>query len=239
MAPHLSNELRERIVIWRYQQNKKAAEIAELASCSLTTVYDVLRLHRDFGQVSNPFARQRGRPRTLDRGDEIYIESVLEANPALYVDEIQQRLFEVRNVDVSIATVSRAIRRMAISHKTISKEAQERDELVRAAWQVEYGDIPMESFLWLDESGIDDRTNQRTKGWSHMGRACIRRDTFIRGTRFSMLPALSVDGIVALDIFEGAVNKERFIHFIREQIVCIDCPPYTKIDLNLMYIIYP
>ncbi|KDQ54004.1 hypothetical protein JAAARDRAFT_104822, partial [Jaapia argillacea MUCL 33604] len=31
--------------------------------------------------------------------------------------------------------------------------------------------------------------------------------------RFSVLPALSIDGIVALDIFEGSVNKDRFISF--------------------------
>jgi hypothetical protein len=108
---------------------------------------------------------------------------------------------------------------LALSHKSISKEARERDEFLRAAWQVEYGDIPMEAFLWLDESGVNDRTNQRTEGWSTMGRACVRRDTFIRGQRYSILPALSVDGIVALDIFEGSVNKEKFIRFIQEQIV--------------------
>jgi hypothetical protein len=64
-------------------------------------------------------------------------------------------LFEVRDVDVSIATVSRTMRRLAISHKDILKEARERDEFVQA-WQVEYGDIPAEAFLWLDELP-DDR----------------------------------------------------------------------------------
>lgn len=35
-----------------------------------------------------------------------------------------------------------------------------------------------------------------------------------------MLPALTVDGMVALDIFEGSVTKERFISFLENQIVC-------------------
>ncbi|KAG2046390.1 hypothetical protein BDR06DRAFT_899351, partial [Suillus hirtellus] len=56
-------------------------------------------------------------------------------------------------------------------------------------------------------------------GWAPIGRACVRQQTFIRGQQFSVLPALSVDGIVALDIFEGSVNKELFINFLPDQIV--------------------
>jgi transposase len=229
MAPQISQQLRERIVIWRYEEHKKASEIALLAGCAESTIYEILRLYRDFGQVNNPYCRQRGRPRTLEQGDMHYIHSILEANPTLYVDEIQQQLFEVRDVDVSIATIFRALRRLAITHKHIAKEASERDELVRATWQAEYGDIPREAFVWLDESSVDDRTNQRRNGWALLGRACVRRDTFIRGQRFSVLPALTVDGIIALDIFEGSVTKDRFIQFIQDQIVsqCCKAIPFT------------
>ena len=95
----------------------------------------------------------------------------------------------------------------------------ERDELVYAAWQAEYGDVPMDAFVWLDEASVDDRTNQWRDGWAPLGHACVQRYTFIRGQRFSVLPAHSIDGIIALDIFEGSVMIEQFIHFIREQFV--------------------
>ena len=99
------------------------------------------------------------------------------------------------------------------------KGALERDELVHAAWQAEYGDVPMDAFVWLDEASADDHTNQWRDGWAPLGHACVQRYTFIRGQRFSVLPAHSIDGIIALDIFEGSVTKERFIRFIREQLV--------------------
>ncbi|TDL16344.1 hypothetical protein BD410DRAFT_731465, partial [Rickenella mellea] len=35
--------------------------------------------------------------------------------------------------------------------------------------------------------------------------------------RYSVLPALTSEGIVGLDIFEGSVNKERFIQFLSQQ----------------------
>jgi hypothetical protein len=138
----------------------------------------------------------------------------------LYLDELQEQLFAARDKDISLATLSRAIRRLAMTHKRVSKTAAERNELLRATWQAMYGDIPAEYFVWLDESSVDNKTNQRNHGWADLGRACVRRATFIRGQRYSVLPALTSDGIIALDIFEGSVNKDRFMRFLNEDLVC-------------------
>jgi transposase len=218
--PHTSTEMRKRMVVWHTELGKSTVEISALAGCSERTVREVLRMHRDTGDVHNTFAQSCGGPRSLNQGDIAYIFSLLTANPTLYLDELQIKLAEIRHVDVSIATLSRAVRRLAITHKKVSKDASERNELLRATWQAEYGDIPAEYFVWLDESSVDDRTNQRTNGWATSGRACVRRATFIRGQRYSVLPALTSEGYIALDIFEGSVNKERFIRFLEEQLVC-------------------
>ncbi|KAJ6594983.1 hypothetical protein B0H10DRAFT_1661323, partial [Mycena sp. CBHHK59/15] len=73
----------------------------------------------------------------------------------------------------------------------------------------------------LDESAVDNKTVQRSHGRSIIGTPCIQRATFIRGTRYSVLPTLTTEGIVALDIFEGSVTKEHFLGFLREQVVRI------------------
>ena len=70
---------------------------------------------------------------------------------------------------------------MALTHKEQAKKAAERNEMLRATWQAEYGDIPAEYFVWIDKSSVDDKTNQRTQGWAPLGRACVRQATFIRG----------------------------------------------------------
>lgn len=233
MPPHLPQSLRERIIEWKKTMDAK--EIAALAGCSLSTVYEVLRLHREYGTVNNPQAHLRPHPRILTFQDLAFIESILQANPALYLDEIQDRLLCQRGVDVSVATISRAIRRMAISWKKISIAAAERNELLRAAWQCKYGDIPKEYFVWIDESSVDDTTNQRRYGWSRVGTACVHCAAFVRGQRYSILPALTVDGIVAHDIFEGSVNKDRFIRFVEEELVSFR----TAHLVTQCFIIYP
>ncbi|KAJ7812919.1 hypothetical protein B0H14DRAFT_2523183 [Mycena olivaceomarginata] len=104
----LTSQLRDRIISWRYEHHKTAAEIAELAGCSERTVYNVLRWYRDYGQTSNPHARSRGRPRLLDMGDLNYLTALLDANPGLYLDELQACLLDARHVDASMATLSRS-----------------------------------------------------------------------------------------------------------------------------------
>ena len=89
MAPQIFQQLQERMVVWQYDEHKKAPEIALLANYSESTVYQILCLHHDFGQVNNPYCCQQGQPCTLEQGDMHYIYFILEANPTLYVDEIQ------------------------------------------------------------------------------------------------------------------------------------------------------
>jgi hypothetical protein len=136
-------------------------------------------LYQDYGQITNPFAHRRGHPRILDTVDTEYIHALLQANPTMYLNELQEQLLTARNKDISLATLSRATHRLGLTHKDISKTASERNKLLWATWQAAYGDIPAEYFVWVDESSVDDKTNQRTHGWADIGCACVCRSTFI------------------------------------------------------------
>ncbi|KAF8994745.1 hypothetical protein BDQ17DRAFT_1251398 [Cyathus striatus] len=125
MSPHLSPELRECIIYWRYELNKTALEISVIAGCSEHTIYNVLQLHREFGQVSNPYACSKGRTQALNMGDTSYIASLITANPSIYLDELQEKLMSVHGVEASISTISHALRHLAISHKNVAVSALE------------------------------------------------------------------------------------------------------------------
>jgi hypothetical protein len=87
MAPFITVAMREAMVCWRLKQHMTALQISVLVGC--TEVYKVLRLHRVYyGQVTNPFTRSRGRLHILDVE---YIHALLQANPALYLDELQEQ----------------------------------------------------------------------------------------------------------------------------------------------------
>jgi len=76
-----------------------------------------------------------------------------------------------------------------------------------------------QQLVFVHEAGVDDQTNLCRYGWALLGQACVCHTSFLRGRKYSILPALSVDGIVALDIFEGSVNREHFLTFLRNHLV--------------------
>ena len=117
---------------------------------------------------------------------------------------------------------------MGFTRKAISREASERNKDVRLLWELDMAQyVDPEMFVFLDESAVDNRTVWRESGWAAAGTPAVERSTFLRGVRHSILPALTSQGMLALEIFEGSVNKERFTRFIRENIVrsslCVCC----------------
>jgi hypothetical protein len=170
--------------------------------------------------VKNPFGSRTGRPSQIEEGDIVYLHALLAANPTLYIDELQTRLLSVWNINLSIATISWILAQYELTWKRLHKVAAEQDEELRGVWEADmaqYQDADV--FVTLDESAVDSKVLQRHFGRSLAGTPCVQRAAFLRGTRYSVLPALTTQGIIALDIFEGSVTKDQFLAFIWEQVV--------------------
>ena len=60
----------------------------------------------------------------LDRDDCAYIDTLLQNDPTIYLDEVQTKLLEDRDISVSVASIQRAIARLDISRKSVGKEAK-------------------------------------------------------------------------------------------------------------------
>ena len=72
----------------------------------------------------------------------------------------------------------------------------------------------------MDESAKDERTLTRRYGYSLMNTRAVKKNVFVRGKRYAILPAMSLDGIIALDVMEGSCDKKKFEKFIISQVVC-------------------
>ena len=97
-----------------------------------------------------------GRSCILTDEDLFFLNALLEVNPSLYLDEMQQKLFTIRQVQVLIPTISRALtQRSNLSRKGVTKAAAERNEELRSAWEgmmAQYTDADV--FVALDESAV-------------------------------------------------------------------------------------
>jgi hypothetical protein len=73
--------------------------------------------------------------------------------------------------------------------------------------------------MFTDEAAKDDRTHSRTHGYSNVRTQCAEHTIWICGGHISILPLLTLDGIIAYDLIEGSVSSASFGHFLREHIV--------------------
>ena len=71
----------------------------------------------------------------------------------------------------------------------------------------------------MDESSKDDRTITCLYSYSKVNSRASKKIVFIRGKRYTILPALTEQGIIAVDIMEGSCTKQKFKEFVVSQIV--------------------
>jgi DDE superfamily endonuclease len=87
---------------------------------------------------------------------------------------------------------------------------------LRDAWFLKIGAWRAEQLVFIDESGINARSGERTHGWSQKGRVIPYSVAFGRAENYSVLPALTVDGYIACNVYQGAVNGATFKKFIED-----------------------
>jgi hypothetical protein len=71
----------------------------------------------------------------------------------------------------------------------------------------------------MDEASKDECTLSRGYGYSLKNTFAIKKKVFVRGVRYTILPALSLQGIIAVDIMEGSCTKEKFKKFVISNVI--------------------
>jgi hypothetical protein len=103
----------------------------------------------------------------------------------------------------------------------LHRAAYERNELLRSTFIAKIGrDYRPEQLIFLDEASKDERTLSRGYGYSLKNTLAIKKNVFVRGIRYTILPALSLQGIIAVNIMEGSCTKEKFKEFVISKVVC-------------------
>ena len=102
----------------------------------------------------------------------------------------------------------------------MQKEAYERNETMRSHYLGVIGEhYTPNQLIFIDESAKDERSLSRLYGYSPRGIRACKKVVFIRGKRYTILPALTLNGIVGVEIFEGSCDRKRFVDFILNQVV--------------------
>jgi transposase len=230
----VSHDLKARIPVLRYEMGYKVKKICVLLGVKKTLVYTSLKYFESYGVAHNPYTRRRGRRRHLSQSDRMYLIGRLEQRSSLYLDELRDDLLQARGTYISLAGLVRCLKRLDYSRKRISPIALERNAMERSAFMNRIADLVMDpdQLMFTDESARNARTSYRTMGRSLRGVRCTQRQCRRRGQRVSILPVMTMDGIITHDIIPGSVNGKIFLEFLQTMVVRITLQYASEEDLD-------
>ncbi|SJL02942.1 uncharacterized protein ARMOST_06283 [Armillaria ostoyae] len=81
-----------------------------------------------------------------------------------------------------------------------------------------------DQLMCIDEAHRNWRTSVQKKGHTPIGICCVSHRHFMRGQRVSILPVLTIDGIIVHDIIPGSVTSLHFSEFLWECVIPLTNP---------------
>ena len=93
--------------------------------------------------------------------------------------------------------MSRLLKSLDISVKKIAEEAAQRDPELRSAWIQKLSEWKATQLIFIDETGINRACGFRTRGWATKGQRIRLAKPALKRENYSMLPELSMDGLLA------------------------------------------
>ena len=142
--------------------------------------------------------------------EQLVLLKIIAEDVGIYLHEIQAKLLAMYGVSVTTATICRTLKFMGCTRQVIQHIAMQRSDELRAKFMAEISVYDPSMLIWVDESGCDRRNTIRKRAYGIRGITPQDHRLFIRGTRYSAVPVMSIEGIHDLQLFEGNVDGDRF-----------------------------
>lgn len=91
--------------------------------------------------------------------------------------------------------------------------------MLRDAWYRKIADWRADQVVFLDESGLNKKMGERSYGYGPKGRVIRSKVTAQKAENISLLPAMTIDGYIACNIYHGSVNRVLFEEFIENDVL--------------------
>ena len=121
---------------------------------------------------------------------------------------------------ISTTALQDNLREIGITQKTLRKAATERDDVAWAEW-ITYmtANYTACQMVILDESSKDSRTIIQKYGHALRGEDPVLAVSLDWGIRYSILPALTLDGYITVRVVEGSIDGAEFYDFVVNDVV--------------------
>lgn len=207
-----SQDLRRRI-LRAVDQGWSRAEIMKTFDVSRATIKRYLKLRRETGDVKPKTIP--GRPAKKGAALAAGLQSQLDAHPDATLAEHCQMWEATHGIQVSSASMSRAIQRLHWTRKKKTLRASEQKEEERAAWREQAHTLSAEKLIFVDECGSNIALT-RLYARAPKGKRAYGAIPRNRRANITLLAALSLRGMGEAFILEGAADTTVFELYIEQ-----------------------
>lgn len=201
-------------MVWQHDGlGHSVSEIAKHLGVDASTVRRTLHLFRTTGNV-----QKRNYPiecafRTITKPVQFYILGLIFDKPGIYLREIKASLLIELGVVVTESAICKFLKQAGFTRQRLITYALQRDDELREKFKSEMALYPVKSLVFVDETGTDRRDSIRKIGYSRRGHPARAQKLLVRGTHVSVIAAMSVEGILALQIVRGSVDADVYYDF--------------------------
>ncbi|KAJ3911647.1 hypothetical protein F5877DRAFT_11426, partial [Lentinula edodes] len=169
------------------------SDICSALGISSASLYRWIQIFNEFDSVVKPPSPLRGRPRMITLAALTAMKEIYNHHPDSYLDELVWFLALHHDVVISKSALHDNLRKAGLTRKLMRKIAQERDE--------------------------DERTLTRRYGYAMKGQRAEINAPFVRGQRYSLVAAMSLEGYIAMRVVEGSLDSFEFFDFIIDEVL--------------------
>ena len=207
-----SQDLRQR-VLRAADQGYTQDEIGKTFAISVATIKRYLKQRRESGHVL-PKAIP-GRPATKGAALDAGLLTQLEAHRNATLEEHCRRWEAEHGVQVSTASISRAIARLGWTRKKKTLVARERDEAARMAWREQARQLAAQDLVFVDETGANVALTP-LYARAPRGQRAVGKVPHNYGANTTLIASLSRQGMGEAFILEGAADAVAFEIYIEQ-----------------------
>ena len=184
-----ADDLRWRIVWLKKVRKLSNRTVSRLLSVSPSTVSRIVERFDRTGEVAASIHTHAGR--ALDSYSEYRLLKLVCEKPTIYLREILSVLREETGMELSEATICRALKQFGYTHKKVHFVGRQRSDLLRAEYKADISAFHPSMLVFIDETGCDKRDLLRKCIYALRGIAPKSVTILSRGKRVSVILAIS------------------------------------------------
>jgi transposase len=218
MAAAYSIDIRQKILsAW---QNKEGTqrELAARFKVSLSFISEFFRQYRETGKIT-PKPQGEDRRSKIKGKEEELLKKIVTEQSDIYLREIQATRKDQREIEVSISSLSRTLKRLNLrrKRKTLVATEQETQKVqeMRHEFRRWLDTIDVKNLVFIDETGVN-LAMTRNYGRCVGGERVYDDRPGNKGKNITLIGAMSDEGLIATMTFPGSLNTASFVVFVEQ-----------------------